>query len=288
MIFEKPFSAGKDARISSEIIAMQNWAVYHPAVCLGPTAVGQTFESLIGISQNNSRDADYKGVEVKAKRTDPHNLLTLYTKNPRFPKDEKGEFRARRLRPLVKEFGQDEFHEDSGEMRRRLYQTIDNSSKSSSQKFSLKDHGECLELVCKSSKEVVAVWTIEDFLDGIKKLTNLVVADVDNRKMKGDSPECFLLKESKNKRKKAELARREEFRYKTITYYWGFNPQKFYDKILNGEAYIDIRAHIKLEQKTKAFRDHGTAFRIFLPDLVDLYDGHEIIDLNPQPMALAA
>lgn len=288
MILNKPFSAGKDARISSEIIAMQNWGVYHPAVCLGSTAVGQTFENLIGISQNNSTEADYKGVEVKAKRNDPNNLLTLYTKNPRFPKNEKGEFRGRRLRPLVKEFGQDEFHEESGEMRRRLYQTIDNSSKSDSQKFFLRDNVECLELVCRKTEAVVAVWTIDDFLDGIKKLTNLIVADVDNRKMKGDGPECFILKESKNKKKKAELKRREEFRYKSITYYWGFNPQKFYQKILNGEAYVDLRAHIKTEQKKNAFRDHGTGFRIFLPDLAELYDDHEIIDLNPQPMVLAA
>lgn len=39
------------------------------AVCTGDTAIGRTLENALGIDMNSSKDPDYKGIELKAKRT---------------------------------------------------------------------------------------------------------------------------------------------------------------------------------------------------------------------------
>jgi hypothetical protein len=51
----------------------------------GPTGVGMTLETLLGIAANSSRSPDYKGIEIKAKRgsgSNASNRSTLFSKAP--------------------------------------------------------------------------------------------------------------------------------------------------------------------------------------------------------------
>ena len=51
----------------------------------GPTGVGMTLETLLGISANTSRDPDYKGIEIKASRRRGQgrvNRITLFSQVP--------------------------------------------------------------------------------------------------------------------------------------------------------------------------------------------------------------
>lgn len=50
----------------------------------GDTGVGYTFESLIGIEANSSKEPDYKGIEIKCSRGRSSTLQTLFTKTPNY------------------------------------------------------------------------------------------------------------------------------------------------------------------------------------------------------------
>jgi len=50
----------------------------------GDTGVGYTFESLIGIEANSSKEPDYKGIEIKCSRGRSSTLQTLFSKTPNY------------------------------------------------------------------------------------------------------------------------------------------------------------------------------------------------------------
>lgn len=45
----------------------------------GPTGIGHTLETYLGISENNISLPDIDGVEIKAHRINGNNLITLFT-----------------------------------------------------------------------------------------------------------------------------------------------------------------------------------------------------------------
>jgi hypothetical protein len=54
---------------------------YVRSVRKGPTGIGKTFESLLGIKENNIDLPDLDGIELKAHRDNSSNLITLFTFN---------------------------------------------------------------------------------------------------------------------------------------------------------------------------------------------------------------
>ncbi|GHT46397.1 hypothetical protein FACS189454_07490 [Planctomycetales bacterium] len=63
----------------------------------GPTGIGFTFETLLGITENNDAHPDIEGAEIKAHRTRGNSMITLFTFNNK----------AWKMPPLkaVKEYG---------------------------------------------------------------------------------------------------------------------------------------------------------------------------------------
>ncbi len=47
----------------------------------GPTGVGLTFETLMGVEENNLALPDIDGVEIKAHRDNSKSMITLFTFN---------------------------------------------------------------------------------------------------------------------------------------------------------------------------------------------------------------
>ncbi|MDR1593690.1 MAG: MvaI/BcnI family restriction endonuclease, partial [Prevotellaceae bacterium] len=47
----------------------------------GPTGIGYTLETLLGINENNNAQPDIDGAELKAHRTKGNSLITLFTFN---------------------------------------------------------------------------------------------------------------------------------------------------------------------------------------------------------------
>jgi hypothetical protein len=52
----------------------------------GPTGIGHTLETHLGIIENNNAHPDIEGAELKAHRTKANNLITLFTFNKKFGK----------------------------------------------------------------------------------------------------------------------------------------------------------------------------------------------------------
>ena len=65
-----------------KVVAGNGWV---QSMRSGPTGVGYTLESLLGISANSNRAPDYKGIEIKAGRSrggKPSSRTTLFSKTP--------------------------------------------------------------------------------------------------------------------------------------------------------------------------------------------------------------
>ncbi|MDR2490538.1 MAG: MvaI/BcnI family restriction endonuclease [Spirochaetaceae bacterium] len=54
---------------------------YVPSLRRGPTGIGYTLETLLGIKENNDAVPDIEGAELKAHRSNNNNLITLFTFN---------------------------------------------------------------------------------------------------------------------------------------------------------------------------------------------------------------
>lgn len=54
-----------------------------PTVRKGSTGIGATFESLMGISENQKSEPDYKGIEIKTRRSSSVYFTTLFNLTPR-------------------------------------------------------------------------------------------------------------------------------------------------------------------------------------------------------------
>jgi len=52
-----------------------------PTMRKGPTGIGYTLETLLGIAENNDAHPDIEGAELKAHRTKGNSLITLFTFN---------------------------------------------------------------------------------------------------------------------------------------------------------------------------------------------------------------
>ena len=50
----------------------------------GPTGIGYTLETLLGINENNDAFPDIEGAELKAHRANSSSLITLFTFNKKF------------------------------------------------------------------------------------------------------------------------------------------------------------------------------------------------------------
>ncbi|WP_139943039.1 MvaI/BcnI family restriction endonuclease, partial [Fulvimonas soli] len=50
------------------------------------TGIGKTFEDLIGVAENNAKEPDLHGFEIKSQRNLSGSYVTLFTKSPTMPK----------------------------------------------------------------------------------------------------------------------------------------------------------------------------------------------------------
>lgn len=48
--------------------------------------IGNTFEDLLGVKENNKKEADFEGIEIKSQRFLNNSYVTLFSKSPDYPK----------------------------------------------------------------------------------------------------------------------------------------------------------------------------------------------------------
>jgi len=117
-----------------------------PSMRKGPTGIGYTLETLLGINENNDAHPDIEGAELKAHRTKGNNLITLFTFNNK----------AWKMPPLdaVKKYGSLD-----REGRQGLYYTMSLTPNSAGLFL---DVGKTEISVRHISGEIIATWQLKD------------------------------------------------------------------------------------------------------------------------------
>jgi hypothetical protein len=212
----------------------------------GNTGIGKTFEDYLGVEENNLKDPDFEGFEVKSKRTLSNSLTTLITQSPTSPRGINAVLRKR--------FG----YETEGIVHKELrttpnYGRYNNCKDSFGFKLEINERCERVGLHIKNLKtEDIEMdniyWSFDNLRDAINvKLTNL-----------------FLVKASKR-----DLDDGEYFRFEEATVYFGGGDfDKFLSFIREGKIKVDIRLG---SYENGEPHDHGTAFRINAKHLSELY-----------------
>ena len=78
---------GQATSISDELLGMirNRMSDWIPSEILADTGIGRTVETVLGIPMNDSKQPDYKGIELKSKREKANVRSNLFTQSPNWP-----------------------------------------------------------------------------------------------------------------------------------------------------------------------------------------------------------
>ncbi len=223
-----------------EEISCRGWI---PATGSGDFAVGDTLENALGIARNNLRSPDYKGIELKSKRTVRDGIqksgrTTLFTKTP-----DKG----MSYREIVSAFGREKI-DKKGKKRLGLYDTI-SSTKTDS--FGLRLYvNEVLarvelRYVMDAVDEYVSSWSFKCLRDAAAtKHHETMFVDAESKTISG----------------------KEYLHFVSATYTNKPNILQLPALIEKGIITVDIAGHLDLA--TGKWRDHGMLWRVLPHNLI--------------------
>lgn len=209
----------------------------------GPTGVGFTLESLLGLKANSRRTADFDGIELKSYRretTGTDHLVTLFSKTPRWVDDTRGA-------GLLNRFGY--FDEERG--RQALYCTVTVKPNSLGLRLELMAEAARIELA--RGGEQCAYYTfatLEERLNEKHPSTLFVKAST-----RGSGPD-------------------EEFRYDEVTYCMSPSFSGFMDLAEQAALGLDLTLHRKPSGST---RDHGYLWRVRESRIPELYGYRRVL-----------
>ena len=200
----------------------------------GDTGIGYTFESLLGISENNISLPDLGKFEIKTARRDSKSLITLFSKVPQLETGISN-------KDLVEKYG----YWDNKKNRQALYCTV-SSIKENSLGWKIEvTNEEVLLFICKG--KIIAKENIQLLrLKAIEKISNSVFIIADRKKQEN----------------------KEYFHYNEAYLLTDIKSKNILDLIKNGEIVFDWRMHIK---DNGAVRDHGPGYRIHERKIQNLY-----------------
>ena len=132
----------------------------------GPTGIGYTLETLLGIAANSSKSPDYKGIEIKAGRTTvsgiPTTRTTLFSKTPDWKLST-----IKKGLELLDKYG---YMSDSG--RRQLYCSLSSRPNSLGHYLQVQDNDEFLQALRHVSAyeepDKVFLWSMEVLRQALK------------------------------------------------------------------------------------------------------------------------
>ncbi len=198
----------------------------------GPTGIGYTLETLLGIKENNDARPDIDGAELKAHRSKSNNMITLFTFNNKVWK----------MPPLeaIRKYGS----LDRTNNRMGLYYTM--SLKPNSVGLFL--HIDTQEISVRHiSGEIIAVWKLYDLAQRfMQKLPALLLVSAFTEER--DNLEYFHFY-------RAQLLK-------------GTSPNLLANQFKEENILVDLRLH----DKGTMARNHGTGFRVFENKLFYLFE----------------
>ena len=214
--------------------------------------IGNTFEDHLGVKENNLKDADFIGFEVKSKRNFNESYLSLFSKSPSSPRG------ANRI--LKDRFGEERDLEFVG--LKKLYASVFGHRWSLVyEKYNMKlvvDREEkILKLVINDTKMNLlydeVIWTWEAIQRASSKINKLFVVYADTKK-------------------EGTLT---HFHYNEAEIYLDFNFEKFLKQVENGGIMFDIRIGVHKTIGSRSYgkpHDHGSGFRVKKEKIVELFD----------------
>lgn len=211
--------------LAAKLIELRNEG-WIKSIRKGPTGLGKTLETRLGIVENNKDNPDCvfrgKETEVKGHRISSGSMITLFTLEPGI----------RKLDDLAL---MDKYGYIASGGRRNLYCTLtDGRYNQQGLKLDVRVEEGTISIV-DSQGEIPWKWTLEE----IKlKIHSLCVVHCDSKKS----------------------GEEEYFMVKSATFLDGLDVDCFFRLFKNRKAKIDLRMHVEPDDGSD--RNHGTAFRI--------------------------
>ncbi len=201
----------------------------------GSTGIGYTFETLLGIAENNIPIPDIGGrVEIKTSRKDSTSLVTLFTFNRAVWRKSQKE--------VIEEYG---YIDQKG--RKALKSTIFFKKANSLGLYLEVDEQKNIIQLKASTEELLAEWDV------------YVIVGVFSSKL---SRLLFVLAERR------KVQKQEEFHFNEAYLLTEPNPRNFLRAFKNSLVGIDLRMHLK---ENGTVRNRGTGFRMREHDMMELY-----------------
>lgn len=217
----------------------------------GDQCLGNTFEDLIGVKENNKNEADFHGIELKTHRNHTSSMVSLFSKSPSYPKNANTYLRET--------YGV--FEQKSG---KRVLNTTIAGNKFNTHRG---EHKFKVEVDSSSSKIWLVIEStqnneiVEDKTHGKNTHWNFSVLTLAlEKKLKKIA---IIYGDEKNEKGKHYV------KYTKMLLLNGLTLDKMLTAIKNGDLMIDIRIGVYTSGKNKGkTHDHGTAFRIKLEHLL--------------------
>lgn len=205
----------------------------------GSTGVGYTFETLMGIKENNDNWADFKGIEIKTFRSSELKMnraekTNLFLKEPRWSDG------LTNMAERVKKYG---YVDEMG--RHALYSTVKMDVNSHQLKFSIVHASEKIEI----EKQSIPI-AFYQYIDIKKRLEEKL------------NETAFIAAQNRG------TGISEEFHYRTLTYCMNPSVSSFVSLLASGNVMLELRMHIGA---SGTVRNHGSAFRVMKNRIPDLF-----------------
>jgi len=179
-----------------------------PSLRKGPTGIGYTFESLLGLDENNLALPDIENVEIKAHRDNSNSMITLFTFNRR----------VWQIDPLkaIREYGSFDVNG-----RLRMYYTMSLTPNSAGLFLNINEREISIQHI---SGEVIATWQLEALAERfIQKIPALLFISAQTE----------------------ERAGREYFYFYRAQLMKGTTPELLSDLFNIGDLLVNLRLHDK-------------------------------------------
>lgn len=217
----------------------------------GDQCLGNTFEDLLGVEENNKHEADYKGIELKAHRNITNSMVSLFSKAPSSPRG-------------VNTYLRETYGVIDPKYNKQVLNTTVGGNK-----FNTHRGGHCFKVEVDRANQ--KMWLI------IKDLnSNKVLEDETNGQMVNWNF-AVLTKALEKKLKKIAIVYGDEkdengkhyVKFDKLVIFEGLTLEKMLTAIEIGDLMIDIRIGVYASGKNEGkTHDHGTAFRIKLEHLL--------------------
>jgi hypothetical protein len=210
--------------------------------------IGNTFEDYLGVAENNLRDPDFEGFEVKTQRQLTSSYITLFSKSPSYPKG---------ANAILKEkFG--EVRDENFPDLNKLYASIFGNKWSEVygkhlMKLEVDSANEKLFLYTKSNNTIYneVYWNFKELKKGLSKLNKLFVVSAEQKIIENI----------------------HHYHYNNGTVFLDIDFDKFIDILSSGSIQFDIRIGVhKSGRNYGKPHDHGSGFRIKKESLKNLYN----------------